>query len=187
MSSQLTKTNNDAAMLESKIQLRINSLPADKLEIKVLEAFGGEGILWDAVKRRCPEKLIKVLAIDKNDYQRVQLQGDNVKWLYSLNLNEFDIIDLDAWGSPVKQLEILFSKKYKGIVHCTFISTKNFNPDKILSNSFGFNRKMVQKSPSLFCKHPYTAFINYLAINGVKKIQVCESTKKNYLWFMLDK
>src|SRR5688572_9421215 len=105
------KVNNDADMVEGKIELRVRSLP-DKKVIKVLDAFGGEGILWKAVQRRCPDKEIKVLGIDKNKYSKVQLHADNIKFLMGLNLNEFDIIDLDAWGNPIKQLELIFTKNY---------------------------------------------------------------------------
>jgi hypothetical protein len=122
MSKAATKTNNDAELFESKVLLRIDSLPGKK-ELNVLEAFGGEGLLWTEVKRRCPERKIKILSIDSNKYKRVQLQGDNLKFLKAFDLTNFDIIDLDAWGSPFNQLKILFDKQYKGIIHCTFIQT----------------------------------------------------------------
>src|SRR4051812_32373644 len=113
--SSTAKTNNDPRLLEAKVLLRINSLP-EKKDISILEAFGGEGVLWNIIKRRQPEKEFDILSIDKNKYNRVQLQGDNLKYLQSFDLSQFDIIDLDAWGSPVKQLEVIFKKKYKGIV-----------------------------------------------------------------------
>lgn len=50
-----TKTNNDASLIEAKVSLRIDSLP-DKKTITVLEAFGGEGVLWGIIKRRCPDR-----------------------------------------------------------------------------------------------------------------------------------
>lgn len=178
------KTNNDAAMLEAKINLRIMSLP-DKKEIHVLEAFGGEGILWAAVKRRCPEKNIHVLSIDKNRYNRVQLQGDNIKYLAGLDLSQFDVIDLDAWGSPVKQLEIVFARGYSGIVHCTFIQTMQGNLPHELLMANGYTKAMLKKIATLFVKDGVQKFLNYLAFKGVRKVQIVSQKRKNYLFFDL--
>ena len=182
MSNQQTKTNNDGSFIEGKIQLRINSLP-DKKEIKVLEAFGGEGLLWDAVKRRCPGKVIKILSIDKNDYNRVQLQGDNIKYLSSLNLSEFDIIDLDAWGSPVNQLEILFRRNYKGIVHCTFIQTMMGNLPDALLKANGYTPAMLKKIRTIFVKDGLQKFLNYLSSRHIRHVQILSEKRKSYLWF----
>ncbi len=178
------KTNNDASMLEAKINLRIMSLP-EKKEIHVLEAFGGEGVLWGAVKRRCPDKKIHVLSIDKNRYNRVQLQGDNIKYLAGLDLNQFDIIDLDAWGSPVKQLEVVFSRGYTGTVHCTFIQTMQGNLPHELLIANGYTKAMLKKISSIFVKDGTQKFLNYLASKGVQKVLIVSQKRKNYLFFSL--
>ena len=185
MSKEVIKTNNDSRLLEGKVMLRIESLPKKK-EIRVLECFGGEGVLWNAVKRRCPDKNIQVLSIDKNKYNRVQLQGDNLKYLQSINLQAYDIIDLDAWGSPVKQLEILFKRKYRGGVHCTFIqSMMGKLRDEILLDN-GYPKDMVGKIRSIFVTDGLQKFLNYLAKNGVKNCRILTKKRKNYLWFYLD-
>lgn len=149
----------------------------------MLEAFGGEGVLWSIIKRRCGDKNIKVLSIDKNQYKRVQLQGDNLKYLSAFNLEEFDIIDLDAWGSPVKQLEILFEKKYKGIVHCTFIQTMQGNLPKVLLHANGYTDAMLAKIQTLFVKDGLQKFMNYLSYKGIKSVEIVTKSRKNYLWF----
>ena len=51
MNKRATKTNNDPNNIEIKILLRLKFLPK-KDEIKVLDAFSGEGILWNEVKKR---------------------------------------------------------------------------------------------------------------------------------------
>jgi hypothetical protein len=180
-----TKTNNDAELVEAKIKLRIDSLP-EKEEIRVLEAFGGEGVLWSAVKRRKSNIRFKILSIDKGNYNRIQLQGDNLKYLQSLNLNEFDVIDLDAWGSPVKQLEILFAKRYRGIVHCTFIQIMQGGLPKVLLHANGYTDAMLAKINVIFLKNGLEKFYNYLANNGVKQVHTISAKgRKNYLWFSL--
>lgn len=189
MSSLGIKTNNDKKLIETKVNIRIDSLP-DKKEITVLDAFGGEGVLWSEVRKRCPDKTIKILSIDKQTYDRVQLQGDNVKLLLSLNLAEFDIIDLDSYGMPVKQLEIIFNKGYHGIVHCTFIQIVIAGgglSHKILRAN-GYTDTMFKKCPSLFNRNGTEKFLNYLALNGVKWVKIVTivaQNNKNYLYFSL--
>lgn len=183
MSKAATKTNNDSALLESKILLRLESLP-EKKEVKVLEAFGGEGVLWNEVKKRTDKK-IKILSIDANKYKRVQLQGDNIKFLNAFDLNEFDIIDLDAWGSPFKQLQIIFSKKYKGIVHCTFIQTMKGGINKELLYANGYTKNMAEKIPSLFGRNGVDKLMNYLYKKGVRSVKIISEKRKNYFWFKL--
>lgn len=184
MSKQVTKTNNDSALLESKIQLRLQSLP-DKQTVKILEAFGGEGVLWGIIKRRTGRD-IKILSIDKEKYNRVQLQGDNLKFISSFNLQEFDIIDLDAWGSPFPQLEIVFRQKYSGIVHGTFIQSMQGNVNKKLLFELGFTDRMIKKIPSLFNKDGFGKFKQYLAMHGVTRLTFVSQNNKNYFYFHLD-
>lgn len=183
MSKVATKTNNDLAFVESKILLRIDSLP-NKNDIHILECFGGEGVLWKEVKKRT-KKNIKVLSIDKNKYKRIQLQGDNVKFLKSIDLNQFDIIDLDAWGSPFKQLEILFQKKYKGIVHCTFIQSMMGGVNKRLLIENGYSQNMIEKIPSLFSRNWIDKLMNYLHKQGVQTVKIISQNRKNYFWFIV--
>ncbi|HUS02943.1 MAG TPA: hypothetical protein VMY77_14495 [Chitinophagaceae bacterium] len=171
MPTSTIKTNNDNSLIEGKVNLRLQSLP-DKKEINVLEAFGGEGVLWSIVQRKAPDKKINVLSIDKNKYGRVQLQGDNLKFLHSLNLSEFDIIDLDAWGSPINQLEVLFERKYTGIVHCTFIQTMQGCLSKKMLRKLGYTDAMMPKCQSLFNKNGIEKFLNYLSISGIKKVNI---------------
>ncbi len=174
------KKNND--LVELKIDLRVQSLP-DKDKIRVLDAFGGEGILWNTIKRRFPEKEILVLGIDQKKYKRVQLQGENIKFLLSMDLSQFDIIDLDAYGMPTKQLEILFDKGYPGIVHCTVIQ-KIPTMDHIILKANGYTKEMIKKCPSLFAGNGIQKFLNYLAKKGVRKVKLAATKDhKYYFWF----
>jgi len=182
MSKQATKTNNDLSIKKKKIQLRLMSLPK-KDTIMVLEAFGGEGVLWNEVKKRTDKK-IKILSIDIENYNKVNLKGDNRKFLKGLNLNKYDIIDLDSYGSPSNQLEILFEKKYKGIVHCTFIQSFMGALNKNILQACGYSETMIKKCPTLFYKNgqqKIEAFINKFF--NVTKITICSNHNKHYFYF----
>lgn len=182
MSKQAIKTNNDNNTLNSKVQLRLKSLPAKK-NINVLEAFGGDGILWDKVKK-LTDKKINILSIDKNDYRKVNLKGDNIKFMLSLDLNKFDIIDLDAWGSPSEQLEILKNKNYKGIVHCTFIQTMFGSINNNILLSCGYSLSMIQKCPSIFYKNGIEKMMQFIYNTfSVTVLNAVICKKKNYFYF----
>ena len=56
MSKAATKTNNDHAMLQDKIDLRIQSIQHLE-EVNVLELFGGEGVLWAEVIKQTGNKI----------------------------------------------------------------------------------------------------------------------------------
>ena len=182
-----TKRNNDDGMLNVKVTLRLDSLP-DKQHIRVLDAFGGEGKLWDTVKRQRPDVEFSILSIDRNQYEKkVQLQGDNIKFLLGLDLRQYDIIDLDAWGSPAKQLELILNRGYKGIVHCTFIQTGYGGLGREMLNVLGYSQSMVKKAQSLFNRHGFKKFQAYLALKGIKEITYYSTARgrsqKNYLYF----
>lgn len=183
MSNQATKTNNDLEMLQGKINLRIDSIGHLK-DVAVLELFGGEGILWSEVKKQTG-KHIEVLSIDINKYKRLQLQGDNTKFINSLDLSMFDVIDIDAWGSPYKQLDMILKRGYTGIVHCTFIQTMMGSLSKDMLLSLGYTQAMIEKIPSIFNKNGIDKFKQYLANKGVKQINIISKKRKNYLWFNL--
>lgn len=186
MSKQAIKTNNDLSLINLKVQLRINSIEKFEGQIKVLELFGGDGILWNEVKKLTKKDII-VLGIDKNKYKRVQLQGDNLKFIDSLILNDFNIIDADSWGSPYHQIQKIFSQNYKGVVHCTFIQSMHGCLNKEMLLRLGYTEKMLSKIKSIFNKSGIEKFKNYLACNGVNEINIVSQNKKNYLYFNLDK
>lgn len=101
------KTNN--SYLADKARLRLNNLPDDP---SVLDCYGGAGLVWEAVKRMYG-KPIKYLSIDKIDYGiGFYLPGDNMKYLGSMDLSPYNIIDLDAYGCPYGQLKTLFERGY---------------------------------------------------------------------------
>lgn len=184
MSSQATKTNNDKHHLEAKIMLRLNNLP-DKQVVYVLEAFAGEGVLWGEVKKRTT-KQIKILSIDKEDYRKVNLKGDNLKFLKGIDLSMYDVIDLDAYGSPSRQLEILKEKKYKGIVHCTFIQSVMGRLSNNILRAYGYSDAMIKKCPILFSKNGQEKMLYFIfSLFGTTKFFIYTCKKKNYFTFII--
>ncbi len=178
------QTQTDNSCLEEKVILRLNSLSEiNKPTISVLECFGGDGIIWGKVKERT-EKKINVLRIDvKPDKVGVYLHGNNLKYLATIDLSGFDIIDLDAYGSPFQQLEIVFRRAYKGLIHCTFIQTGMGMINHDLLEEVGYTKAMVRKCPTLFTRKGFEVVCQYLIKNGINHIQAINIDRKHYFWF----
>jgi hypothetical protein len=111
-----------------KVRLRLNNLPG-KDNLCVLDAYSGDDRNWTKIKQLSSKK-INVIAMDKKDKKnKIYFKGDNIKFLQSIDLSVFDIIDLDAYGIPFTQLDIVldyFNKKaeHNGCyIFLTFIQT----------------------------------------------------------------
>lgn len=180
----MSKVQTENSYLGAKIKLRLRNLP-DKKEINVLDCFSANGTLWREIKKLSPGKKINVLRIDnRNDLDGFYLEGDNEKFLEQMNLDRFDVIDLDSFGMPTNQLMILFKKKIKGkTVFVTFIQSilRQMSHEILYKN--GITDEMIKKCPTLFGKRGWAFFKNFLALNGVCKIKTYQSQRKNYLCF----
>jgi len=169
----------DNSYLNTKINLRMNHLP-DQQSIKVLDCFAGKSRIWKEIKRKS-NKNINVVGIDRISYGSI-LKGDNVKYLKGMNLDKYDIIDLDAYGVPFRQLEVIFRKRYRGILFVTFVQSIFGRLPVRMLTKIGYTRNMIKKCPTLFNRNGIEKFKQYLAINGIKKIIIINKNNKKYLY-----
>jgi len=177
MNRQPIRTDN--SYLNTKINLRMNHLP-DRKNIKVLDCFAGRSRIWKEIKKKS-NRNINVVGIDRISYGST-LKGDNVKYLKGMNLDKYDIIDLDAYGVPFRQLEIIFKKKYKGILFITFVQSIFGRLPVRMLEKIGYTRNMIKKCPTLFNRNGIEKFKQYLAINGIKRIIIINKNNKKYLY-----
>ena len=183
--AQTKKTDN--SYLQDKVELRLSMLP-DR-DINVLDAFTGNGIIWRNIKDVFKNK-INLLRIDiERKDKGFILKGDNLKFLKTMDLNIFDVIDLDGYGLPYNQLNVLFEKEYKGIVFITVTRVYMSRvPTKFL-NDLGYTKEMVKKCPILFWKNRIGKTMDWLALKGIKKInarQVLSGNEKMYAGFVME-
>jgi len=169
----------DNSYLNTKINLRINHLP-DQQSIKVLDCFAGRSRIWKKIKEKS-SKNINVVGIDRISYGST-LRGDNVKYLKGMDLDKYDIIDLDAYGIPFRQLEIIFQKRYRGILFVTFVQSIFGRLPVRMLNKIGYTRSMIKKCPTLFNRNGIEKFKQYLAMNGIRKIVIINKNNKKYLY-----
>ena len=182
----MNSVQTDNSFLETKIKLRIDNLPAG--DCNVLDCYTGTGLIWKTIRERTKRR-INVLGMDLKKLNGIYLQGDNLKFLASMDINKFNIIDLDAYGVPYRQLEIIFSKRTqkRTVIFVTFIQSMFGKlPDKMLID-LGYSISMINKCPSLFCKNGFEKFKQFLANNGIEQIRSYSYHKKHYLCFLLKK
>jgi len=183
MSNQ--QTDNDKIGFSYKVSLRLHSLKKINHNILVLDCFAGNQFLWSEVKKQSSLNIETVPIDIRPDKSKAYLKGMNLKFMKTMDLTQFDIIDLDAYGIPFDHLELLFEKKYKGTVHVTFIqSNRGRLPNKFL-NKLGYTNEMIKKIPTLFSKNAFEKLCNYLKMNGISHIFYLSLKRKYYLYFKI--
>jgi hypothetical protein len=178
MKKVLTENSN----LSKKVKIRleaIESLSNEKLSI--LDCYSADGTLWDIVKKLTTKNLT-VIRIEKRESAKGSyLQGNNLKYLKGLDLNEYDILDLDAYGFAFEQLNIILAKKYKGTIIVTFIPLYNSLKHKMLED-IGFTKIMTQRCNSLITRNPLERLKQFLAKKGIRELRGYFIGNKNYFY-----
>lgn len=110
--------------LPAKVRVRVDYIKTlDQDQLHILDAFAGEGKVWQKIEELLPERKFIYLGIDKKKYSRPNvIMGDNQKVMKGLELHKFDLIDLDAFGFPWEQLEICAAQAPNVPVAATAIS-----------------------------------------------------------------
>lgn len=178
----MSKVQTDNSYLGDKIALRLSMLPKKKT-LKVIDAYSGRGTIWKNIQKRYPGE-IKITKIDKDQKEDVfMFLGDNTKFLLSMPLHKYDVIDLDAYGVPYEQLKIIFSSKFKGIVFVTFIQSFVGRLNDDFLQDLGYTKVMIDKCPSLFCKNGIKKLERWLSLQGITHITIRKHSRKSYLGF----
>lgn len=178
----------DSSYLDYKVKLRLDNLPAKK-HFMILDCFCGNGVIWNRIQQLKKSMKFQVLSIDKKPVtEQLHLIGDNTKFLQSVDVGRFDAIDLDAYGSPHKQLTWLLQgdRLKKGtIIYVTFIQSGGwYLPDAFLRD-LGYTKKMVKKCPTLFYRHGQNKLLAWLYLKGIRNVKFYtdKTHKKTYLCF----
>lgn len=175
----------DNSYFYDKVALRINHLPSKK-EINVLDCYSGTGKIWDYIKNHINKK-INIVHLDKLKQDKIfNIKIDNMKFLKSINLNNYDVIDLDAYGIPFNQLNfILTSRPENAIIFVTVIGSFFNGIHHQLLIDLGYTKSMINKCHAIFFKDLFGKFKQWLAFKGVKKITHRSTERKHYAVFTL--
>ena len=181
------ETKTDNSYIKEKVLLRLEIVEnIKKNEINVLEMFAGDGVIWKELEK-LTNKTINILKIEKKaNAKGVYLRGDNKKFIPMFDFSNFDVIDIDAYGIPIKQLKEVFKKKYKGYVIVTAIQTGMGRLPNDLLYSLGYSKEMIKKCQTLFSLNGIDKLKKFLGNNGVKKITGYFIDRKNYFHFLIN-
>lgn len=108
----MTLTDNSA--LDVKVELRLGWLDTlDQAEVRVLDCYGGEGVIWTTIQEQRPAVKIWRTGIEKvrgKGDRLSTLYGDNMQYLPTMDLAGYDAIDLDAYGWANAQLDVIVER-----------------------------------------------------------------------------
>lgn len=118
------KTNNAKTLAKQKIRRKILESIGD---VDVVEVYCGAGDMYHAVWFNARS----YLGIDINKYfdKRRTICGDAVKTVSTIDLSEFNVFDIDAYGSPYDVLKIIIERIPKNKQKYGFIITDGISMD----------------------------------------------------------
>lgn len=180
MPSKRIKTDN--AHISWKVNLRREATKGLD-HLSVLDLFAGYNNLWRSFDKSRYYGIEIVKGKGKN------LFADNLRVIPSLDLSGFNVIDADAYGSSLKQIDALLSNPTLQPGTVVFFT-------EIHSPRDGLPKEMVTRNglddiyavlPSAFQKYGWDFFLDYLYSKGISTIHVYEVKEKahmkHYGWF----
>jgi hypothetical protein len=176
------KTDNH--YLADKVALRAGMVRELGDRFRVLDCYGGHGRVWRAVERMTGQQVDRVAIDMRTDLVSPHLHGDNVKVMTGLDLSKFDVIDLDAYGVPAEQLELVFRSEFRGVVFVTMIQTMTGAMPKSVGDSVGMPPSIYTTAPSLFARRGWEYFCAWMYARGVDRIRLREKNRKRYFGFV---
>lgn len=182
----LHRTKTDNAHIQSKINLR-RMATKDIEKLRILDCFAGENKLWDSFDKD------RYYGIEKLKGKGNNLYADNLRVIKSLDLSQFNVIDLDSYGVPVKQIIELYKnptlKIGQTIIIYTCITNKMSALNREVLKQFNLN-KIYKKCKVLMNGHSSELFYGMLYNYGVRKVyeyEIKENTfNKKYGYFKVE-
>lgn len=185
LSKVQTKTDN--SFLDHKVILRKHFLQDEKQDLMVLEMYAGNGVIWSNLQQILQNKITIVKIDKKNESSRVHLIGDNLKFIKSMDLSIFNVMDIDAYGIPFEQIDHILKSNFKGHIFVTFIQSVMGGLPYDFLGKLGFTKTMVKKIPTLFSKNSKDKLKKVLSLYGIHTIYtISASERKHYIYFYKD-
>jgi tRNA G26 N,N-dimethylase Trm1 len=181
----LTKKTDNSHLAE-KVYMRVICSPPG--ELRVLDAFGGKGIIWQKVRKKRDVELYT--SIEKERWKNESaICGDNAKLLPILDLSPYNVIDLDDYGMPAAQIEAVMKNKTARpgtVIFATCILAEMGSFPYALAKYIGCTPSMVKKCKHLFIrkmKEAVTAMLSSFGVNAWKYYEIDGSMHKIYCCF----
>ena len=177
-----TKTDNH--YLADKVALRVSMIKGLPDPIRVLDCYGGHGVVWRAVQR-LTGRVINRTAIDmRTDLHAAHLHGDNLKVMAGLDLSQYDVIDLDAYGVPTEQLDMVLRSTFRGVVFVTMIQTVVGEMPQRMCKEIGLPAKIFTECKTIAFRRGWEYFCAWMHKRGVDRIHLRARNRKRYFGFV---
>ncbi len=177
----IAKTDNDN--LSQKLAIRLFAMNQIAINpsrpVKILDCFAGDGVLWHHIQKESTQA-IEHIGIDSLSKLGSRYLGDNRRYLRQLPLDEYDLIDLDAYGVPYEQFRILADRQYRGIVVGTFIQCVYGGLPYAMLEEIGYSKRMVKKITKLFFRDGWKKWVTFLGVLGYERVFVFHCANKHY-------
>jgi len=155
-----------------KVQLRLDHLP-DKRKVKVLDAFAGRGNIWRRIREARTHQHFDILAVETRGLNPGQIRLDNVRVMRSLKLADYDLIDLDGYGFPYRQLCEVFRQRPSGAViyvTCPMAQGGLTSLPFGMMRDLGYTDRMLAKCRTLCLRGQWGKVKQWLARQGVRQL-----------------
>jgi len=165
----------DNAHLEEKVYLR-RQATKDLQTLKVLDLFAGENVLWSHFE--CE----RYYGVEQQKGKGKNLWADNRKVIPSIDLSQFNVIDVDSYGIPFPQMEQIFSNptlQNGTVIVYTCIGNSISALSTQMQKRFRI-AEMYKEAQTLFNDFGHEYFYAYLYDNGVRTVTEYKPNDKSF-------
>jgi len=179
-----TRQHGGRGILCVKVAQRLTLLPPPagpgEPPVRVLDAYAGDGEIWRWVTRWRPD--VEVTSIEKDPSRgKGAIRADNRRVLKAMDLTQFSVLDLDAWGQPTDQLAIAHDRGFDGVVFWTFIATYP-RGSHLLLDAAAIPRAWSQIAPTTMFGQGgvFDLWVQFLAVRGWPRMAVTRAGQGRY-------
>jgi len=181
----------DNSYLDIKAAMRARHLPEGK--VAVLDLFGGRGLVWERVRQMTGRDIEVDGAEIEKDKGDVPFRGNNLKFIPGIDLAEYNVIDVDAYGVPYATMAAVFANGTLSpgtVVFYTLCRSVFGIMPKALLREIGVSGAMYAVAPAFIAKElGMRAWYAWLAQSGVLEVQevsmLGNATTKRYGVFVV--
>lgn len=160
------------AVMKVRLRRELVGKLVGKGELSVLAAYYKSGELWSTVSVGLSQQINVVGVVEKRIPGAVHLVGSNVRYVKSLDLTDYDIVDVDAPGSPYAVLRALFmNNSFSEMgVFFTFNKVLNGGLDRKMLLDLGFTPGMLKAVRPMLQARVFELFKGWLGRMGVSSL-----------------
>jgi hypothetical protein len=186
-----TDTTTENTFIADKVHLRNLFMPGGEV-VNVLDAFSADGLIWKALVKMNPRTDFRIARIDQaRNKKGFYVRSENMRFLRSTDLDAYDVIDLDHYGIPFHQLELVLQHHFlHKVVVFASLNLVGIMPLHIrMLELLGYSRNMIDTSRYLCSTNVEKKILGYLNMRGVKEVNKISFNNKTgyhlYLHFTI--